>query len=312
MKSEIHIVDTAEQCCIDIEGSIGVPEEQQFDDPDTRIATYDKFREALQRIADVQAPEVIVNIRSTGGDVNDALLIHDALRSLKARIVTRCYGYTASAATIIAQAASEGCREISANSLYLIHNAVCLSEGNADEMAAQVDLLRQTDARIAEVYAARSGGEAARFEALMRENNGTGRWLSPEEAIAFGLADRIIEATDRPASRQPENRSRGWRRLLAAIGVLPGTQPDEAAAATESGTGSETPAPPRTETRNVWHSDLRPHDAATARSVISASERRASFGPTRTLQREDPSCGEALRSANERAYAEDAKRFSHN
>ncbi len=220
MKSEIQIVDTAGTCHIDIEGTIGVPEEWQFEVPEERVATYEKFREALRRIAEIQAPEVIVNIRSTGGDVNDALLIHDALRSLEARITTRCYGYTASAATIIAQAASEGCRELSANALYLIHNAVCATEGNAAELASHVELLRQTDARIAGVYATRSGRPAEEFEALMAENNGNGRWLSPDEAIAAGLADRIVDATEQPI----ENRTnrpciRGWKRLLAAIGL---------------------------------------------------------------------------------------------
>ncbi len=63
----------------------------------------------MSRIAAIEAEEVVVTIRSTGGDVNDALMIHDALTQLKGRITTRCYGYTASAATIIAQAASEGC-----------------------------------------------------------------------------------------------------------------------------------------------------------------------------------------------------------
>ncbi len=129
----------------------------------------------------------MVDIRSTGGDVNDALLIHDALRSLDAHIITRCYGYTASAATIIAQAASPGCREISANALYLIHTAICATEGNAAEIAGKLDLLRQTDTRIAAVYAARSGRPAGEFETLMAENNGNGRWLSPEEAVAAGL-----------------------------------------------------------------------------------------------------------------------------
>ena len=78
-KSEIHITDSAQQCHIDIEGTIGVPEEWQFEQPEQRVATYEKFREALRRIAAIEAPEVIVHIRSTGGDVNDALLIHDAL-----------------------------------------------------------------------------------------------------------------------------------------------------------------------------------------------------------------------------------------
>ena len=81
MKSEIQINNTAGVCQIDIEGTIGVPEEWQFEEPDARVATYERFRDTLRRIAEIEAPEVVVNIRSTGGDVNDALLIHDALRS---------------------------------------------------------------------------------------------------------------------------------------------------------------------------------------------------------------------------------------
>ena len=169
MESEIQINNTAGVCQIDIEGTIGVPEEWQFEEPDARVATYERFRDTLRRIAEIEAPEVVVNIRSTGGDVNDALLIHDALRQLPARVTTRCYGYTASAATIIAQAASEGCRLLSANALYLIHTAICSTEGNAAEIAGKIDLLHQTDARIAAVYASRSGRPAAEFEALMAE-----------------------------------------------------------------------------------------------------------------------------------------------
>ena len=45
------------------------------DRPDDRVATYEKFRDAVARIAALDAPQVVVNIRSTGGDVNDALLI---------------------------------------------------------------------------------------------------------------------------------------------------------------------------------------------------------------------------------------------
>ena len=117
MKSEIQIDNNAGVCQIDIEGTIGVPEEWQFDRPEARVATYEKFRDAVRRIAEIDASEVVVNIRSTGGDVNDALLIYDALAALDAEVTTRCYGYVASAATLIAQAASEGqigrasCRE---------------------------------------------------------------------------------------------------------------------------------------------------------------------------------------------------------
>ena len=290
MKSEIQIHDRADLCRIEIEGTIGVPEEWQFETPDSRVATYERFRETLGRIARIESPEVIVEIRSTGGDVNDALLIHDALRSLPGRITTRCYGYTASAATIIAQAASSGCREISANALYLIHNSICASEGNAAELAAKVELLRQTDARIAGLYAARSGRPVGEFEALMAENNGNGRWLAPEEAVAAGLADKVVEAAEPPASSLARNIARGWERLLANIGLRPG------------------PALPAD--RNVLHFDGEVQ-ALRSRSAVAADEARRQAAPTSTQPREDPSCGDTVRSANERAYAEDAKCF-HN
>lgn len=68
----------------------------------------------------------------------------------------------------------------------------------------------QTDARLAEVYAARSGRTPEEFTLLMAENNGSGRWLSPQEALAAGLVDRIIEpaATEkrlRHRRRRPDN-----------------------------------------------------------------------------------------------------------
>ena len=288
MKSEIQINNSTDCCRIDIEGTIGIPEEWQFDNPDERVATYDRFRDALRRITEIDAREVIVNIRSTGGDVNDALLIHDALRQLPARIITRCYGYTASAATIIAQAASEGDREISGNALYLIHNSICSTEGNAAEIASQIELLHQTDARLAALYAARSGHPAEEFEALMAENNGNGRWLSPEEAVAAGLADRVITDGIQTAPALAKNIARGWKRLLSGLGFRPAVQP--------------------VVDRNILHSEGEMNELH-RRSSVAAEETRQRISPTRVLSCEDPSFGDTARSANERAYAEDAKCF---
>lgn len=221
MQSDIQITNRNDTCFVDIEGVIGVPEEWQFDQPSSRVATYEKFRDSLDRLREIDAPEIVVNIRSTGGDVNDALLIYEALSSLDGHIVTRCYGYTASAATVIAQAASEGCREISAHALYLIHNSICTAEGNAEELATRIDLLRKTDARLAEVYAARSGRTPEEFTLLMAENNGSGRWLSPQEALAAGLVDRIIEpATTEKTPAAQATPAGQWRKLLGKLGLV--------------------------------------------------------------------------------------------
>ena len=430
MKSEIRIRNSADVCYIDIEGNIGVPEEWQFDDPGARVATYERFRAAAARIAALEAAEVVVSIRSTGGDVNDALLIYDALRALPGRITTRCYGYTASAATLIAQAASEGRREIAAGALYLIHNSECSVEGNAAELEARIGLLRKTDERLAEIYAARSGRPAAEFAALMAENNGAGRWLSPEEAVAAGLADRVIgaetgdpsagsaaggeelygfdggedaEAPDSPdgadgsgsavaadsavaaagsaaaaggeASGGGSRRSglpeglvrwvrqtlRSWRERLttehrtaaakaapqhsapqhpapggpaeqhpASCGSAESVLPEASAAAPASeaapaagGSAALFPseaAPASEGTAAAPASEAVPVSAAVQpseripqsmrRSVLALREAQLRVEPTRVRPVEDPSCRERLHTANERAYAEDARSFA--
>ena len=225
MNQTIKIKNEVDTTIIDIEGTIGVPESWQCDSPDMRVTTYERFKESVSRIADISNSSIRVNIRSTGGDVNDALLIYEALKATGAKITTCCYGYTASAATIVAQAASEGCRLIAPTSLYLIHNSLCSVEGNADELQAEVDMLRQTDCRIAEVYASRSGRIAEDFLTLMSENGGRGRWLSPAETIAEGLVDAIEreQSTDEQPSIA-ERAKHGVMALLRAVGIEVGTE----------------------------------------------------------------------------------------
>lgn len=296
MQSKINIRNTAEVCYIDIDGTIGVPEEWQFDDPSTRVTTYEKFKDVVAKIADIATPEIVVNIRSTGGDVNDALLIHDTLCALDAHITTRCYGYTASAATIIAQAASEGCRQISSNALYLIHNSICASEGNAAEMEAKADLLRKTDRRLAEVYAARSGRSVEEFEALMGENGGDGRWLSPEEVVEAALADQIInEAPSKSAPQNPVARAVAdkWSQLLSKMGFECKDRGEKVA------------------DRNVLHFEQRDLTSTATISPIAFREGQKGAAPTRTKPCEDPSiAGDVRQTSNEAAYAADARSFA--
>ena len=218
MSQLIKIKNEVNLTTIDIEGTIGMEEAWQFDNPDSRVATYERFRESVSQIADIQNSEIRVNIRSTGGDVNDAILIYEALRTTGAKVTTCCYGYTASAATIVAQAASEGCRLIAPSSLYLIHNSICATEGNAEELQAEVEMLHQTDMRLADIYATRSGRDIEEIKALMAENGGRGKWLSPEEAIAMGLVDAVEEVVA-PTTTFTERTKQAVVALLNHLGI---------------------------------------------------------------------------------------------
>ena len=102
--NSIKITASADSAVIDIEGNIGTPEEWQFEQNDNRVATYSKLRTQLEQLSSLNYNQIVVNIRSIGGSVADALLIYDALSSLKAKITTRSYGCLASASTVIVQA----------------------------------------------------------------------------------------------------------------------------------------------------------------------------------------------------------------
>lgn len=223
---------------IDIDGVLGTPESEQFGEEEcgSRVATYERFVEVLGNLqAKGSIERLVLNIRSTGGCLADALLIYDEARSLGVEVITRCYGYVASAATIIAQAASEGCREISANSLYLIHCCESAVEGNRYSLTATKELLEKSDERLAEIYALSSGRAAEEFRQLMNRNSGKGVWLSPEECLAAGLADRIIASspitddalsqvealglTPLPSKPLSERLAAAWNRVLAGLGI---------------------------------------------------------------------------------------------
>lgn len=284
MKTEIKITNEASVCTIDIEGVIGVPEESQFTNTSQSVATYDKFREELSKIRDIDADEVVVNIRSTGGDVNDALLIYESLSLLRAKVTTRCYGYTASAATIIAQAASEGCREISSAALYLIHMSSSTVEGNSSDLAERIDLLKKTDDRIATLYAMRSGHAKGEFEKLMSENGGRGRWLAPNEVVELGLADSIIGGEEVTKPAKLVDRVKGW---------FSSTKRDE-----------EREMP---NDINILHL---PTNGQIPTSAIALQEGQCRVVQTKIISKEDPSLDGTFVSHNTLAYAEDARNLN--
>lgn len=289
MNSTIKINNEAEVATIDIEGTIGLSESWQFDNDENRVATYERFKECVARIADLRNASIRVNIRSTGGDVNDAMLIYEALRATGAYVTTCCYGYTASAATIVAQAASEGCRLIAPTSLYLIHNSLCSVEGNAEELQAEIELLRQTDERIAEIYARHSGRSIEEIAALMSENGGRGRWLSPAEVVNYGLADAVEDGatTETTTTEVQQGAKRGVVALLRALGIGGNDAPDVA-------------------------DDVNyiPHDAVDSVpdvSTVAFNEGQGGAKRTKLREMEDPDLREKPRDERQRAYDSDAK-----
>lgn len=143
----------------------------------------------IKEIEALGATRLNVNISSLGGDVNEALQIHDFLRSYKGTVTARITGMTASAGTLIAMGADKV--KISENALFLIHNSWSGVVGNADELEKSIETLRQIDAIQSRIYSKKTGRPENEMRALMDEE----RWLDAEEAVELGFADEILEAS---------------------------------------------------------------------------------------------------------------------
>lgn len=331
MSTEIKIINkSAKVTEINIEGIIG-----EVSKGSGMVSTYRELEDVIRSIEEIGTKTIVVNIRSIGGNVNDALLIYDALAGLNCRIVTRCYGYVASAATIIAQAAEKGKREISKNALYLIHKSSSTTEGNSEELSKTINLLNKTDERIADIYAERSGRNAGYFRELMAENNGNGRWLSPKEVINEGLADRIIAAEEIsnevkdaveilnlpeiPGKQTTKiNMKKHWNAILEVLGI--GTEKEVVINESHIKT-LDSELAKRASRIDELEKRLEEYDKKYDGKAVNELQNRIvelealnaklRTKATQTLPKEDPSLGDFKRSTNMEAYEQDAVNFKH-
>jgi ATP-dependent Clp endopeptidase proteolytic subunit ClpP len=153
-----------------------------------------EFAAAVDALPD-GTTEIVLLINSPGGEVWDGMAILNTLRKHPARVVAVVEGIAASAASFIAA----GCDEMvmARNSEVYIHNAWGYASGDAEDMRAAAEDLDRLDRNLATIYAEKSGQTVEYWLAEMPRD----RFMTAEEAVESGLADRIEGAGDAPAAR---------------------------------------------------------------------------------------------------------------
>ena len=133
--------------------------------------------------------EIIVNINSPGGEVSSGLALYDMMNGLSCPIKTVCMGTAASMAALLFVAGSQ--REMLPHSRLMIHDP--LIPGGVGGSALRLDSiakdLMRTRAITAEIIASHSGHSIEEVYA----KTATDSYFSAEEAVAWGLADRIVD-----------------------------------------------------------------------------------------------------------------------
>jgi ATP-dependent Clp protease protease subunit len=148
---------------------------------------------------EAEDPDKDINlyINSPGGEGSSMMAIYDAVQSLHSPVSTICIGLAASAAAVILAAGAEGKRMVLPHARILIHQPHV--PGGIDGQASDIEIhareiVRQKDEVIA-ILAAHTG----QIEDTIRRDTDRDRWMSAQEAVAYGLADTILAPSRLPA-----------------------------------------------------------------------------------------------------------------
>ena len=147
------------------------------------------FTDALNEIPAGQ--KVTIGVNSQGGAVGEGLAIYNAIQRRSADITVRIDGYALSIASFFPLAAGKVVSPKS--SIWMIHNAWSVAQGNAEDMRDAADMLDTHDKVIVGAYVKKTGKSESEIRSAMAAET----WLSGEEAIAWKLADE--ESKNEPA-----------------------------------------------------------------------------------------------------------------
>jgi len=145
------------------------------------------FRQELGKYPQAQEIEIFIN--SYGGEVFEGTAIYNQLKRHPAHKTVYIDGFACSIASVIAMAGDEVI--MPRNTLMMIHNMWMGAVGNAAQLRKAADDLDTINAAGRQAYLQKAGDKLSeeKLAAMMDAET----WLTAEECVALGLADRFAE-----------------------------------------------------------------------------------------------------------------------
>ncbi len=134
--------------------------------------------------------DISLYINSPGGVVTAGLAIYDTMQFIKPDVHTIVMGQACSMGSLLATAGAPGKRVMLPNARHMIHQPSGGARGPATDMLIQVEEILAMKKQLTEIYVKHNsaGKTFEQFDADMERDN----FMSAEQAVAYGLADRII------------------------------------------------------------------------------------------------------------------------
>lgn len=148
----------------------------------------------IMRLLELQAKrresDINLYINSPGGSVDDTLAIYDTMRFLNCDVATYCVGQAASGAAIILASGTEGKRFALPHSKIMIHQPWGGVTGQASDIAIQAEEILKAKRTLNELLSKHTKRTTDEVERDTERD----RYMSAEEAVAYGIVDEILES----------------------------------------------------------------------------------------------------------------------
>lgn len=133
--------------------------------------------------------DIIFYINSPGGSVYDGMAIYDTMQFVKADVQTVGIGLQASMGAFLLSSGTKGKRFVLPHSKIMIHQPSSGTRGKVTDMEVDLKESLKVKHQLNEILAKNTGQKLSKIE-LDAERD---YWMSAEEAVKYGLADKVIK-----------------------------------------------------------------------------------------------------------------------
>lgn len=158
----------------------------------------DSVKEAIRKVWYLEAidpkKEIILVINSPGGSVDAGFALWDQLKMVECPIITLVTGMAASMGSVLSLAADSGKRFATKNARFMVHQPSIsgVIQGQATDLQIQADEIIKTRDRLIKLYVEKTG----KSEKQIAKSLDRDLWMSAQEALDFGLLDKIVATMD--------------------------------------------------------------------------------------------------------------------
>lgn len=132
--------------------------------------------------------DIYLYINSPGGSVYDALAIYDTIQYVKSDVQTVGIGVQASAAAFLLSSGAKGKRFILPNATVMIHQPSSGTRGKVTDQEIDLRESLRVKKLLEEIMAKNTGQKVTQIHDDMERD----RWMTSEEAQAYGIVDKVI------------------------------------------------------------------------------------------------------------------------